>query len=86
MTLSLDNIQELLSKATKPLSTNEASIYLGVSLSTLYKYTHTRVIPFFKPTGRKNYFLKEDLDKFILGKRCSTNIELEQRALSRGHK
>jgi excisionase family DNA binding protein len=78
MTTSLDNIQELIREATRPLTTIEASKYLGVSISTLYKYTHTKAIPFFKPTGRKNYFLKDDLDNFLLKGRSSTNIELEQ--------
>lgn len=80
------NIEEALIKATKPLSTSEASVYLGVSISTLYKYTHTRIIPFFKPTGRKNYFLKKDLDSFLLKGRCSTNIELEQMVTLREQK
>lgn len=86
MTISLDNIQELIKEVTRPLTTNEASKYLGVSISTLYKYTHTKAIPFFKPTGRKNYFLKDDLDSFLLKQRCSSSIELEQMAIQRGQK
>ena len=51
--------------STSMLTTEEASKYLGVSLSTMYKYTHKNTIPFSKPTGRKNYFKKVDLDLFL---------------------
>ena len=49
------------------LTIKEASEYLKLKTSTLYSYTHKRVIPFYKLRGRKIYFLKEDLDNFIMG-------------------
>ncbi|MCK5050635.1 MAG: helix-turn-helix domain-containing protein [Candidatus Cloacimonetes bacterium] len=48
------------------LSLQEASEYLKLKPSTLYSYTHKRVIPFYKLRGRKIYFRKEDLDNFIM--------------------
>ena len=83
---TIENFQHLISEMSKPLTTIEARKYLGVSASTLYKYTHNKIIPFFKPTGRKNYFLKKDLDSFILGKRCSTNQEIQILASLKGVK
>ena len=53
----------------KPMTSKQAHNYLGVSLQTLYHYCHQKRIPFYKPNGRKNYFLKRDLDAFLLGKR-----------------
>ncbi len=49
------------------LTVMEASEYLKLKPSTLYSYTHKRVIPFYKLRGRKIYFRKEDLDNFIMG-------------------
>jgi excisionase family DNA binding protein len=48
------------------LSLQEASEYLKLKPSTIYSYTHKRVIPFYKLRGRKIYFRKEDLDNFIM--------------------
>lgn len=43
----------------------EASEFLGVSKSTLYKYNLTNIIPYSKPTGRKIYYRVEDLTAFL---------------------
>lgn len=43
----------------------EASKYLGVSKSTLYKLTSTRKITFTKPNGGKIYFNKSNLDEWL---------------------
>ena len=48
------------------LSLGEACEYLSLKPATLYSYTHKRVLPFYKVRGRKLYFLKDDLDNFIL--------------------
>lgn len=66
------------------LSLQEASRYLKLQPSTLYSYTHKRVIPFYKLRGRKIYFKKEDLDNFILSE---TNLvkskqQIETEAIS----
>ena len=48
------------------LSLEEACEYLSLKPATMYSYTHKRVLPFYKVRGRKLYFLKDDLDEFIL--------------------
>jgi hypothetical protein len=48
------------------LSLASAAIYLGLKKSTLYSYCNRRMIRFYKINSRLNYFLKEDLDEFIL--------------------
>ena len=48
----------------------EAAEYLDLEVNYLYKLNHLRVIPHFKPThGRKVYYLKQDLDNYVRGKR-----------------
>lgn len=44
----------------------DAAIYLGLQKSTLYAYCSQRLLKFYKVRNRKIYFLKEDLDNFIL--------------------
>ncbi len=48
------------------LSFKEAMTYLDVSKSFLYKATSNRTIRFSKPNGGKIYFLKKDLDAWML--------------------
>ena len=64
---------------TKFLSFKEATIYLCISSSTLYKLTASRQIRFYKPKG-KLYFLDEDLLNFmthkgVIGCEISSNLE-----------
>lgn len=65
----------------KYLNVEESADYLGVSRSTIYSYTHNRIIPHYKPRGRRCYFLKDDLDSFIEKTRVSSQEEIEKEAL-----
>ncbi len=60
-------------------NTNEASKYLDISKSSLYKLTQQRKIPFSKPNGGKMYFQKEDLDNWMLSNRSKSIEEVEQK-------
>jgi len=60
---------------------NEACIFLDYSGSYLYKLTHTRQIPHFKPNGKKLYFKRADLEGWLLRNRIKTSSELEQEAI-----
>lgn len=64
----------------KPFTLKEASEYLNFSVSYLYKLTHKRVIPFYKPSGKKVFFLKEDLDKFLLRNPISSQEQIDQKS------
>ena len=65
----------------KPILTfDEAFQYLNLSKSYLYKLTSSKSIPHFCPLGKKIYFKREDLDKWLLRNRQSTVEEIEQSA------
>ncbi len=74
------NIEQLLQQDEKPLSFSEAAEYLDLSKSNLYKHTHKNLIPFFRPNGKKIYFLKSDLRTWLLRNRQSTADEIAQKA------
>jgi len=43
--------------------------YTGFSRKQIYKLTSTRAIPHYKPSGRKLFFKKDEIDEWItLGK------------------
>ncbi len=78
----LSQIQNQLSENTdKPLPFQEASEYLNISKSYLYKLTHSRQIEHYKPNGKKLYFKKSDLEAWLLRNRVKTADEIEQEAI-----
>lgn len=61
----------------KPLSFTEAAAYLGFRPSYLYKLTHKKQIRFYKPSGKKLFFSKSDLDNWIF---CTSKISSKRKA------
>lgn len=85
--LILDKLTEIANKLDEQnilqktvLNLNEASKYLNISESHLYKLTSTRQIPHFCPQGKKLYFRREELDDWLQRNRQSSSDEIEQRA------
>ena len=76
----LDRIENLLLSQKKVLSFDEASIYTGLSKSHLYKLTSTGGIPCYKPTGKKLYFDKEELDNWMLRNKKLSQDEIDDKA------
>ena len=48
------------------LTIPEASLYTGLSDSTLHKLTSKRKIKHYKPAGKNIFFLKSDLNNWLL--------------------
>ena len=76
-----ENLEQLLKQDEKPLTLPEAAEYLGVSKSHLYKLTFQHLITHFKPNGKKIYFKKSDLNKYLFRNRKASDMELEQKAV-----
>lgn len=62
------------------LTIEEAAEFLSVSKSYLYKQTSAQAIPHYKPTGKRCYFKRNELEAWILAGRISTKSEIAQRA------
>lgn len=80
-----NNIKEASSIKRPFLTMDEAANYLGISKATLYRYTCDNVLAYFKVRNRKNYFLKSDLDDFVLNSknRCKSQSEIESEAATK---
>ncbi|HFQ5167003.1 helix-turn-helix domain-containing protein [Vibrio vulnificus] len=52
----------------QPLSAEEAAQYANLSVEYIYKLTHTKQIPHYKP-NRKLYFKRDDLDAWLMSQR-----------------
>lgn len=60
------------------LNFNEAAVYLEVSHSHLYKLTSTGTIPAYKPNGKKLYFNRQELNKWLLSNRQTSLSNIEE--------
>jgi excisionase family DNA binding protein len=61
---------------SKPMNVNEASEFTGIPVDTLYGYTHSRNIPFYKP-GRSLMFFKSELIEWMKEGKKKTRKEIE---------
>lgn len=60
------------------LSLNEAAEFLKISKSSIYKKTSQKQISYYKPPGcKKIYFLKKDLEDWILCNKINSVTEIE---------
>ncbi|MBM1105166.1 helix-turn-helix domain-containing protein [Aurantibacter crassamenti] len=75
----VDNQSENLQENNKPMNTKDLSIYLSLSVYTIYGLTHSRTIPFIKK-GKRLYFEKEAIDKWLSQGRQLTNVGLNKKA------
>lgn len=82
----LESIEQLLrsqalnNKVT--LNLDEVVLYTGFSKLYLYKLTSQNAIPYYSPRGKKIFFKKEEIDKWLLNNRQATRDELEDEAIS----
>lgn len=62
----LSLIEKLLHQQdNRPLNLVEASEYLSISQSYLYKLTRQKLIPCHKPTGKYLYFFRRELEEWV---------------------
>lgn len=76
-----DNSKVLQVGSVEILNLDQATEYLSLSKSTLYKFTSQREIPHFKK-GKKIYFRKKELDDWLTQLRIATKDEIEQEAIN----
>lgn len=62
------------------LTLEEAVKYTGFSKPYMYKLTHMRKIPHYKPTGKLIMFDLDELEKWLLQNRIKTNEEIDMKA------
>jgi excisionase family DNA binding protein len=62
------------------LNLNEAASYLCIAKSSLYKLTHKKSIPFYKPSGKLILFKRQDLLKWVEqnAKARSSNLQTQE--------
>ena len=74
------SLENLCYMTKEVLNLEEASAFLGIAKSTLYKMTHENRIPFYKPAGKLIYFEKSVLLDWIRSNRVMSEAELQEAA------
>ncbi|WP_018611592.1 helix-turn-helix domain-containing protein [Segetibacter koreensis] len=65
------------------LTLEEACAFTGLSKSSIYKLTASRVLGFYKPTGKRIWFSKEQLIEFLTRHRYKSQDELKKEVLGK---
>ena len=77
----LERIERHLSEQSfKPMSVQEAAAYLHISKSGVYRLTSQGLVGHYKPSGKKLYFDKKDLDSWVRKNRVASPEEIEEMA------
>jgi excisionase family DNA binding protein len=77
----LERIEATLSGlSSRPLTFTEATKYLNISASYLYKLTATQEVPCYKPRGKRLYFDKSELDAWLKRSPVRNTSDLDQLA------
>ena len=76
----LDRIETAALGQKNVLTFDEAARYIGVSKSDLYKRTHLRTIPHFKPRNKMIYFDRVELENYLKQNPVQTADEIEAKA------
>ena len=66
--------------AKRVLDFDDAILITGLSRSYLYKLTHGRQIPHYKPNGKLLYFEKSELEAWMLQNKVSSKKEISHTA------
>lgn len=63
------------------LSIQELADYTGLSVAYIYRLTHLRKIPHYKPLGKKLFFKIDEVREWLTAKRVKPLAEIEQEAI-----
>lgn len=66
--------------AKRVLTLSDVALLTGLSRSYLYKLTCKHTIPHYKPTGKGLYFEREEVERWLLQNRVSSEAELQAKA------
>ena len=61
----MEAVEDILDDAKEVLTVEEASRFMDIARSSLYKMTSDRSIPFYRPNGKMIYFEKADILAWI---------------------
>lgn len=80
LTLRLKEIDDKVYLCKDFLTTEEACKYLTMSKYTIREMVKRNAIPYYTPPGKSYYFLRKELDEWVLSFRVPTRAEIDEEA------
>ena len=78
--MRVEELERMLFMSKNVLSFDEASRFLNLSKSYLYKLTASNLVPHYKPQGKMLYFEKSELEAWLRQNPVKTKAQIEQEA------
>lgn len=78
--MRVEELERMLFLTKNVLSFDEASTFLNLSKSYLYRLTSGNLIPHYKPQGKMLYFEKSELEAWLRQNPVKTKTQIEQEA------
>ena len=78
--MRVEELEQMLFLTKNVLSFDEASKFLNLPKSYLYKLTSGNLIPHYKPQGKMLYFEKVELEAWLRQNPIKTQAQIEQEA------
>ena len=78
----VEELEQMLFLTKNVLSFDEASKFLNLSKSYLYKLTSGNLIPHYKPQGKMLFFERADLEAWLRQNPIKTQAQIEQEVYS----
>lgn len=78
--MRVEELEQMLFLTKNVLSFDEASKFLNLSKSYLYKLTSGNLIPHYKPQGKMLYFERVELESWLRQNPIKTQTQIEQEA------
>lgn len=76
----LERLRSLEKAAKTVLNLDECAAYTGLAKSYLYKLTARCKIPHYKPSGKRIYFKRTEIDEWLLRNPVQTDEDIERAA------
>ena len=76
----VEELEQMLFLTKNVFSFDEASKFLNLSKSYLYKLTSGNLIPHYKPQGKMLFFERADLEAWLRQNPIKTQAQIEQEA------
>jgi excisionase family DNA binding protein len=77
----LTQLEKLIIGTNKQIFTVDDVVnYTGFSKSYVYKLVHQQIIPYSKPNNRTLFFLKSEIDEWMLQNKSKSISQIEQEA------
>lgn len=78
----LSRIEKYIIGLKEIFNIEELAEYTGFRQSYIYKLVHLGSIPYYKPSGKKLFFSRKEIDEWLLKNRYQTDEEIEKEAVN----